>query len=67
MWIWIIIIAVIIGAIFGASSSEDGEKGAGAASGAFAGGMMAIGCLARLALAAISIFLIIWLFGAIFG
>lgn len=67
MWIWIIIIAVIIGAIFGASSSEDGEKGAGAASGAFAGGMMAIGCLARLALAAISILIIMWLFSLLFS
>lgn len=67
MWIWIIIIAVIIGAIFGASSSEDGEKGAGAASGAFAGGMMAIGCLVRLALAAISILIILWLFSLLFS
>ena len=34
MWIWIIIIAIIIGAIWGASNSNDGEKGAGAFSGA---------------------------------
>ena len=33
MWIWIIIIAIIIGAIWGASSSRDGERGAGAFSG----------------------------------
>lgn len=67
MWIWIIIIAVIIGAIFGAVSSEDGEKGSGAAEGAFAGGMMAIGCLVRIAIVAISIFVVIWLFGLLFG
>ena len=26
MWIWIIVIAIIIGAILGASSSKDGES-----------------------------------------
>ena len=39
MWIWIIVIAIIIGAIWGASSSKDGERGAGAFSGALMGGM----------------------------
>ena len=39
MWIWIIIIAIIIGAIWGASSSGDGERCAGAFSGAIMGGM----------------------------
>lgn len=38
MWIWIII-AIIIGAIWGASSSNDGERSAGAFSGAIMGGM----------------------------
>lgn len=39
MWIWIIIVAIIIGAIIGASSSNDGERGSGAFSGAIMGGM----------------------------
>lgn len=67
MWIWIILIAIVIGAIWGAASSEKGESGTGAASGAMAGGCLAAGCLGRLALAAIGILLVLWLFGVIFG
>ncbi|MBQ7420857.1 MAG: hypothetical protein IJV27_01730 [Prevotella sp.] len=65
MWIWIIVIAAIIGGIYGFISSE-GDSGE-AAGGAMAGGCMAAGCLTRLAIAAIGIILILWLFGLIFG
>lgn len=64
MWIWIIVIAVIIGAVWGFLSEGKSEDAVG---GAMAGGCMAVGCLLRLALAALGIILILWLFGAIFG
>ncbi len=66
MWIWIIIIAVIIGALWGAMSS-DGDNGAGAAAGAITAGCLAGGCLLRLFVAGMFILGILWLFGLIFG
>lgn len=39
MWIWVIIIAIIIGAIWGALTSKDGEKSEGAFAGTVTGGM----------------------------
>ncbi len=65
MWIWVIVIAVIIGAIWGYFAS-DGEGG-GAAEGAMAGGCMAANCLFRIAIAAIGIIAVLWLFGVLFG
>ena len=65
MWFWVIVIAVVIGAIIGFLNS-DGEGG-GAAEGAMAGGCLAASCITRIAIAAISILLILWLFGALFG
>ena len=62
MWIWIIIAAIVIGGIMGYINSS-GE----AASGAMAGGCMAAGCIGRIAIAAIGILLILWLFGILFG
>ena len=67
MWIWIIIGAVIIGAIIGFFASEGESKGTDAAQGAMAGGCMAVGCLGRIALVAITIMIILWLFGKLFG
>lgn len=65
MWIWIIVIAVVIGGIWGyLSSNGDAEDAFG---GAAAGGCMAAGCLFRLLIAGLGIFLIVWLFGAVFG
>lgn len=64
MWIWIILIAVAIGAFLG--FAEDG-KSEDAAAGAMAGGCMAAGCLARIALAALGIIFVLWLFGVLFG
>ena len=46
--------------------SSDG-KSDGVVGGGCMGGMAAIGCLARLALAAIGIIIILWLFEAVFG
>lgn len=65
MWFWIIIIAIVIGAIIG--FINDDENGSGAAEGAMAGGCMAAGCIGRIAIAAIAILAILWLFGALFG
>lgn len=64
MWIWIIIIAVVIGAIFGFTQSGKGED---AAAGALAGGCLATSCLGRIAITAICILIVLWLFGLLFG
>lgn len=65
MWIWIIIIAVVVGALWGFLSSDD-DKGGSATEGAMMGGCMAVGCLMKLALTALTIIAILWLFGALF-
>ena len=41
-------------------------KGEDAAGGALAGGCLAAGCLVRLAVAALGILLVLWLFGVLF-
>lgn len=64
MWIWILIIAIVIGAIFGFASSGKGED---AAAGAMAGGCMAASCLGRIFFAGIIILLILWLFSVLLG
>lgn len=63
MWLVILIIAIVIGAIWGAASDD----GPGAAGGALMGG---IGCgyiLLRIFLAGLGILFIIWIFGLLFG
>lgn len=64
MWIWIIVIAVAIGAFLGFAENGKSED---AAAGAVAGGCMAAGCLIKIAMAALGILLILWLFGVLFG
>ena len=64
MWIWIIVIAVVIGAIVGYLQEGNGEDALG---GAMAGGCMAASCLVRIALVALGILFVLWLFGALFG
>jgi hypothetical protein len=66
MWIWIIIVACVIGAIVGILGSNGDDKATDAASGAMAGGCLAAGCLARIAIAAIIILGVLWLFGVLF-
>lgn len=66
MWIWVVIIAVIVGAVFGMLSG-DGNSKENAAGGALAGGCLAIGCLARIAFAALIILGILWLASLLFG
>ena len=67
MWIWVIIIAIIIGAIWGVLSSDEGERGTGAFSGAVMGGMGCGFILFRIFLWGLGIMLLIWLFGSLFG
>lgn len=67
MWLTILIIAIIIGAIIGFFSSKDGERGTGAVSGAVASGMGCGYILFQIFLAGLGILFIIWLFGALFG
>lgn len=64
MWFWIIIIAIIVGAIFGYLNSGKSED---AIEGAMAGGCMAAGCIGRLAIFALSIIIVLWLIGFLFG
>lgn len=66
MWLWIIIIAILIGAVIGIFSSNGKNPKSDAASGAFAGGCLAMSCLVKLAIAALSIIFILWLFKVIF-
>ena len=66
-WLIIILVVAAIGGVIGFLSSEDGNRGEGAAQGAIMG---AVGCghvLFELFLWGLGIALVIWLFGAIFG
>lgn len=67
MWIWIIIIAIIIGAIWGALTSKDGEKSEGAFAGAVTGGMGCGYILIHIFILGASIMILLWLFGTLFG
>lgn len=64
MWIGIIIIAVAIGAFFGFATSGKSEDAVG---GAVAGGCMAAGCIIKIALAALGIIIVLWLFNLLFS
>lgn len=66
MWIWVIVIACIIGGLIGFIGSDGQNAGSDAAGGELAGGCMAAGCLVRIAIAALSILFILWLFGKLF-
>ena len=67
MWLVVLIIAIIIGAIVGAMTSDKGESGVGAFTGAVAGGMGCGFVLVQILLWGAGIFILIWLFGALFG
>lgn len=66
MWIWILIIVIIIGAFFGYVSSDDGERGAGAAGGGCLAGMGCGYILLHIFLFGAAIVLILWLFSILF-
>ncbi len=63
MWIWVIIIAVAIGALVGLFNRGNIEDALG---GAMTGGCLAAGCLFRIAIAAIGILFVLWLFKVLF-
>lgn len=65
MWIWIIVIVAIIGALWGYFNDDGSSEGA--AAGGCMGAMFAGGCLMRIAIAAICIIGVLWLFGVLFG
>ncbi len=66
MWLTILIIAIIIGAVIGFFNSKDGERGAGALGGAIAGGMGCGQILLQIFLAGLGILFVIWLFRVLF-
>lgn len=67
MWLTILIIVIIIGAVIGFLSSNDGERGAGAIGGAMASGMGCGYILFQIFLAGLTILFVVWLFGKLFG
>lgn len=67
MWLTILVIAIIIGAVIGFFNSKDGERGVGALGGAMASGMGCGYILLQIFLAGLAIIFFIWLFGALFG
>lgn len=67
MWIWVIIAFAVIGAIIGFLGSDKDSKGEDAVGGAMAGGCAGGYCLLQIAIGALGIFFIIWLFGLLFG
>lgn len=66
MWIWVLIICAVIGAIIGMCGSDNKEKGEGAVSGAAAGCMTGGYCLLQVLIAFVSIAVIFWLFDLLF-
>lgn len=67
MWVWIIIIVVVIGAIWGALSSSDDDRGSGAFAGALGAGAGCAAILFQIFLTGVSIVFVLWLFGNLFG
>ncbi|MBR5686557.1 MAG: hypothetical protein IKX36_01190 [Prevotella sp.] len=67
MWLTVLIIAIIIGAIIGFASSDEGERGAGALGGAFVVGMGCLQVLVRIFIFGLTIMAVLWLFGKLFG
>lgn len=67
MWLTILIIVIIVGAIWGFLSSNDGERKSGAAGGALVGLMGCGYILFQILLAGLGILIVIWLFSALFG
>ena len=67
MWFTILIIAVIIGGAIGFLTSKDGERGEGAFSGALVGGMGCGYILFQILIAGFVLFIIMALFGFLFG
>ena len=65
MWFWVIVIAVIVGAAIAYFGGEGKKEDA--VEGAMAGGCMAGNCLFQILIAGISIMVILWLFGLLFG
>ena len=67
MWFTILIIAIIVGGVIGFLSSDSDNRGEGAISGAFTGGIGCAYVLFQIFCFGIGIAIIIWLFRALFG
>lgn len=67
MWLTVLIIAIIIGAIYGSMFSKSGEKGEGAAGGAIMAGMGCGYILFRIFLWGLGILLFLGLFKFLFS
>ena len=67
MWLTILIIAIIIGGLWGYFSSDEGERTGGAIGGAVTGGMGCAYVLLQIFIWGLGIIFMIWLFGTLFG
>ena len=67
MWLTVLIIAIIVGGIWGYLSSSDGDRTGGAIGGAFTGGMGCAYVLFKIFIWGLGIVFLLWLFGALFG
>jgi hypothetical protein len=63
MWIWVLVIFAIAGAILGALSGDKDGAAGGCLAGLFTGGS----CLMQIFIWGISFLILAWLFGALFG
>jgi hypothetical protein len=63
MWVWILVIFAVVGAIIGAAAN--GKEGA--VGGCLAGLFTGSSCLVKIIIAGLSILLVIWLFGVLLG
>ncbi len=64
MWIWVIIIAIVIGAIIAYIFSGKKEE---AIQGGLFGGCLATSCIIQILIAVVSIMVVFWLFHFLFG
>lgn len=62
MWIWILIIFVVGGALLGFLSSNDKDKGDGCLGGALIGLIQGGSCLFQLLMLFLTIMFVIWIF-----
>lgn len=67
MWLVVLIIAIVVGAIIGALSSNDKEKGEGATVGAITAGMGCGYVMIQILVFVFILFIIFKLFGFLFG
>ncbi|MCD8303838.1 MAG: hypothetical protein LUC86_03285 [Prevotellaceae bacterium] len=67
MWFWVVVIIAVIGGVLGFLLSDGKDKVGDTLGGCLGGGLLAAGCVWRILLAGLGIFIVIWLFKFLFG